>query len=158
MSALSPAQVTGLDPATLKQLGSSEVGAPSDCMTWHRVPQKILWRADRGAGGTFEHAERSQAQVSLERVHQGPATAERRRRTHGAGEQIQSALLVCFCSVLLVRAHGPAFCLGVCLLGFPATIMRCYTYSHHCASLQYEKGMNAPLFSGAFALLFLNWL
>ena len=30
------------------------------------------------------------------------------------------ALLVCFLSVLLVRARGLALCLGVCLLGFPA--------------------------------------
>ena len=32
------------------------------------------------------------------------------------------ALFVCFRSVLLVRAHGPALCLGVCLLGLPAVV------------------------------------
>ena len=43
--ALSPAEVTGFDPATL-ELGSMEVGTPADCMTWHQVPQRILWRAE----------------------------------------------------------------------------------------------------------------
>ena len=37
MSALWPAEVTGSDPATIEQLGSSEVGTPTDCMTWHKV-------------------------------------------------------------------------------------------------------------------------
>ena len=32
------------------------------------------------------------------------------------------ALLVCFRSVLLVRARGPALRLGACLLGFPAAV------------------------------------
>ena len=45
MSALSPAEVTGFDPATFKQVGSNEVGTPADCMTWHQVPKRILWRA-----------------------------------------------------------------------------------------------------------------
>ena len=41
--------MTGLDPASFEQLGSSEVGTPADCMTWHEVPQGMLWRAERAA-------------------------------------------------------------------------------------------------------------
>ena len=54
MSALSPAEVTGLDPATFEQLGSSEVGTPADSMTWHQVLQRISLRVDRAAA-SWEH-------------------------------------------------------------------------------------------------------
>ena len=37
------------------------------------------------------------------------------------------ALLVCYCSVLLVRARGPALRLGVCFLGFPAIVFAATT-------------------------------
>ena len=47
MSALSPAEVTELDLATLEQLGSSEVSITADCMTGRKVLQRMLWRADR---------------------------------------------------------------------------------------------------------------
>ena len=36
------------------------------------------------------------------------------------------ALFVCFRSVLLVRARGPALRLGVCLWGFPLLFVMCY--------------------------------
>ena len=49
MSALLPAEVTGFNPATLRQLGSREVVTPADCMTRHRIPQRILRRADLAA-------------------------------------------------------------------------------------------------------------
>ena len=56
MSALSPAKVTGLDPATFEQLGSSEVGTPADCTTLHQAPQRNLWRREYrdGAAVQFE--------------------------------------------------------------------------------------------------------
>ena len=49
MSAMPQAEVTGLDPANFEQLGLSEVGTPADCVTWHQLPRRILWRADRAA-------------------------------------------------------------------------------------------------------------
>ena len=44
MSARAPAVVTGCAPATFEQFGSSEVGTPVACMTWHQALQRMWWR------------------------------------------------------------------------------------------------------------------
>ena len=56
--------------------------------------------------------------------------------------RLLGALFVCFCSVLLVRACGPALCLGLCLLGFP-TVACAITHVPIIASPFKCSGANA---------------
>ena len=75
MSARTPAVVAGFAAATFEQFGSSEIGTPADCMTWHQAPQRILWRAERAAAicGTFGREARSLCRKTQGQVHQGLA-------------------------------------------------------------------------------------